>query len=77
MIQVNLNNYCYKEDDTVRRDYGIVGEDGSLLTNKVIIIDIYLPNIRKKCYNKKEELTEMERFLLIGIEENQKNLWNM
>lgn len=35
------------------------------------MIDIYLPNIKKKMYNKGiKALSEMERFLLIGLEEN-------
>ncbi len=43
----------------------------NILTNKIIIIDIYLPNIKKKMYNKGiKALSEMERFLLIGLEEN-------
>ena len=43
----------------------------NILTNKIVIIDIYLPNIKKKMYNKGiKALSEMERFLLIGLEEN-------
>ncbi len=71
VIQVNLNNYCYKEDDTIRRDFVLSSDDNTILTNKIVIIDIYLPNIKKKMYNKGiEALSEMERFLLIGLEEN-------
>lgn len=69
VIQVNLNNYCYKEDNTIRRDFLISSKDNMILTNKIVIIDIYLPNIKKKMYNK-DSLSEMERFLLIGLEEN-------
>ena len=71
VIQVNLNNYCYKEDDTIRRDFLISSTDNVILTNKIVMIDIYLPNIKKKMYNKGiKVLSEMERFLLIGLEEN-------
>lgn len=71
VIQVNLNNYCYKEDDTIRRDFLISSTDNVILTNKIVMIDIYLPNIKKKMYNKGiKALSEMERFLLIGLEEN-------
>lgn len=71
IIQVNLNNYCYKEDNTIRRDFLISSTDNVILTNKIVMIDIYLPNIKKKMYNKGiKALSEMERFLLIGLEEN-------
>ena len=72
VIQVNLNNFCYQGETSTREDFCLLNGKGLIYTEKMIIIDIYLPNIRRKCYNKKEELTEMERFLLIGIEENQK-----
>ena len=71
IIQINLNNYCYKDDLTVRRDYAIMSQDQVIYTNKIIIIDIYLPNIKKKCYTN-SELSEMEKFLLIGILEDPK-----
>ena len=71
IIQINLNNYCYKDDLTVRRDYAIMSQDQIIYTNKIIIIDIYLPNIKKKCYTN-SELSEMEKFLLIGILEDPK-----
>ena len=71
IIQVNLNNYCYKNDLSIRRDYLLMDNEQNILTNKIVIIDIYLPNIKKKMYNKGiKMLSEMERFLLIGLEEN-------
>ncbi len=71
IIQVNLNNYCYKDDSSIRRDYLLMDNEQNILTNKIVIIDIYLPNIKKKMYNKGiKALSEMERFLLIGLEEN-------
>lgn len=71
VIQINLNNYCYKDDLSIRRDYCFMDQDQNILTNKIVIIDIYLPNIKKKSYNK-DNLSEMEKFLLIGLEENPK-----
>ena len=73
VIQININNYSYTNDLEVRSDYAILNYKGNLYTDKIFIIDIYLPNIVKK--SKIEginTLTEMERFLLIGIEENKK-----
>ena len=72
VIQININNYCYYDDLEVRTDYAILNYRGELYTDKIFIIDIYLPNIVKKSKDKKNILTEMERFLLIGIEENRK-----
>ncbi len=73
-ILVNLNNYCYEEDEKVRRDIALFDSDGNLYTNTLVIIDIYLPNIKKKCYTKgMKALSEMERFLLIGIEQDIKS----
>ncbi len=71
VIQINLNNYCYQDDLRTRRDYCFMDNDQNILTNKIVIIDIYLPNIKKKSYNK-DTLSEMEKFLLIGLEENPK-----
>ena len=73
-ILVNLNNYCYEKDDKVRRDIALFDQDGNLYTNTLVIVDIYLPNIKKKCYTKGiKALSEMERFLLIGIEQDIKS----
>ena len=41
------------------------------MNNKLTIIQIYVPNLRKKCYNEgKEKLSEEERYLLGLVEEN-------
>ena len=71
VIQININNFSYQDDEVVRRDYAVMSDDKVLLTNKIIVVDIYLSNIKKKSYNK-DKLSEMERFLLIGIEEDRK-----
>lgn len=68
IILINLNNYRYKGDYETRRDYAFLDNEGNVYTRNLIIVDIYLPNIVKKCYTSgKEALTEMERFLLIGV----------
>ena len=71
VIQINLNNFCYEGDNRIRRDFVWMDEEGVILTNQLVIVDIYLPNIVKKCYNG-DELSEMERFLKIGMEESKK-----
>lgn len=68
IILINLNNYRYTDDYETRRDYAFLDNEGNVYTRNLIIVDIYLPNIVKKCYTSgKEALTEMERFLLIGV----------
>ena len=67
-ILINLNNYCYRDNNKVRRDFAFLDQDGYLYTDNLVIVDIYLPNIIKKCYTDGiEHLSEMERFLLLGI----------
>lgn len=68
IILINLNNYRYSDDYETRRDYAFLDSEGNVYTRTLIIVDIYLPNIVKKCYTKgKEALTEIERILLIGV----------
>ena len=45
-------------------------KNGLLITDKIKFYNIYLPNIRKKCYNKKNKLSALERYLLVMIDEN-------
>jgi len=71
VIQINLNNYSYKEDNEIVRVFTLSSSDKVILTNLIYIIDIYLPNIMKKSYNNNIKiLNELERFLLVGLEEN-------
>ena len=50
--------------------YNIIkNEEGIRLTNNIIIIQIYIPNLRKKWYNK-EKLNEEERYALGLVEPN-------
>ena len=70
-ILVNLNNYCYKGDDSIRKDFALSDHIGVLYTDSLLVVDIYLPNIKKKCYTKGiKALSEMERFLLAGVEQD-------
>lgn len=43
--------------------------EGILMNDKKIIVQIYLPNLRKKCYNEGvEKLDEREKFILTMVE---------
>ena len=71
VIQVNLNNFCYKNNNKSVDVFTLNNKDGTTLSNKIIIINIYLPNIRKKCYtNGIESLNEFERYILVLSETN-------
>ncbi len=60
VILINLNNYTRIDNNRIIDVYSFISQSGEYLT-PVKIIDIYLPNIKLK-YERKEELTELERF---------------
>lgn len=71
VLQINLNNFCYKDDLEIKRNFYLLSEDNKLASNSLVIVDIYLPNIKKKMYNKGiKNLNELKRFLLIGLEDD-------
>ena len=71
VLQINFNNF-YREglEEKAVRVYTM--NDGSVkLTDKIIIVEISLPLLQEKCYNKGvEKLTEMERVILTTYETN-------
>ena len=65
IIQFNWNNFSFKGHDKIIEVYGIQNDDFLRLTNNIIIVQIYVPNIIKKCYTKGvKSLNEFERFIL-------------
>lgn len=71
IIQFNLNNFAFENNDKIVDVYTFQNENGVLLDNRFIIILIFIPNLRKKYLEKGiESLSEAERFLLILIETN-------
>ena len=75
-IQINLNNFSFEGDDNTIEVYKLRDEEGISLTDKITIIYIYLPKIRKKLYNG-DKLTELERLLLVFNEGNLDCLKNL
>ena len=76
-IQININNFIFEGTKDSIETYGIIREDGKKwLTDKIIIINIYLPIIKEKCYNK-EKLSEFEKLLLVFNETDNKTLNNL
>ena len=72
-IQVNLNNFSFSGVDEIRQDFMLRDEKGNILTDKIKIIQIYIPLIRKKWYDN-NEITELEKFLMIINEKDSKRL---
>ena len=68
VIQININNFTFEGNSKIKEEYSLRNEEGEKLTEKLKFIHIYLPNIRKKCYNK-EKLNVLERLLLAFNEE--------
>ena len=73
-VQVNLNNFTFSGVDEIRQDFMLRDEKGNILTDKIKIIQIYIPLIRKKWYDNCEDLTELEKFLMIINEKDSKRL---
>ncbi len=70
VLQININNFTFKGNKVEIERYSLKNEKGEEFTDKLVFINIYLPNIRKRCYNKEvEELTELERLMLTFNEE--------
>ena len=80
VAQVNINNFRFKDRKDVLEECYITNvnhmpkdiDDFQIYSNKIRIINIYLPNINKKEYNK---LKLYEKLLLI-FNENDKKLLN-
>ena len=73
ILQINLNNFTFENNDREVEEYALRNENGEYLTEKIKIINIYLPNIRKKYYNK-EKLNELDKVMLVLNEEDNNNL---
>ena len=63
IIQININNFSFKGNNKSIEEYYIQNEEYKL-TDKIKYIFIYLPNIRKKYYNK-EKINEIEKLMLV------------
>ena len=67
--EFNLNNFSFIGNDKIVDIYSIQNDEGVILNDKLIFINIYVPNLRKKMYNQGiKNLSEEERYLLGLIE---------
>ena len=69
VIQLNLNNFSFEGNDKIVDIYSVQNKEGLVLNNKLIFIQIYIPNLRRKWYTLGiENLDESERYLLALVE---------
>jgi predicted transposase/invertase (TIGR01784 family) len=70
VVQINFNNFYYKDDKDAVRIFTM--NDGKVkYTDKIIIVQVYLPLLRKKWYDLGiENLEEKEKFILSLYEMN-------
>ena len=73
VVQININNFFFKGNDQGEEEYSLKNNKGELLTDKIKIFNIYLPLIRKKYYNG-EELSYLEKLMLVFNEEDNEKL---
>ena len=75
VIQFNLNNFSFKGNDKIVDIYTIQNNEGIRLNNKLIFVQIYVPNLRKKWYNEGiESLSDEEKYILSLVEVEMDNL---
>ena len=63
-IQININNFNFKGNKKTIDVFYLRDDLGNILTDKVVIVYVSLPLIRKKFYNG-EELTAFELLMLV------------
>lgn len=74
-ILFNFNNFAFLGKDKTYYIYYLKDEDGTVFTDAIIIINIYIPNLLKKCYTQGiKGLDEIEKFIYAQIEEDNEKL---
>ena len=69
VIQFNLNNFAFKGNDKIIDIYTVTNDDNIGLSIKLIFVQIYVPNLRKKWYTKgMKSLSEEEKYILALVE---------
>ena len=69
VIQINLNNFSFTSNNKIIDIYTESNEDGLVLSDKLVFIQIYVPNLRKKWYNEGEKsLSEREKYILALVD---------
>ena len=69
VIQINLNNFSFSSNNKIIDLYTESNEDNLVLSDKLVFIQIYVPNLRKKWYNEGEKsLSEREKYILALVD---------
>mgnify|MGYP001104692749 FL=1 len=69
VIQINLNNFSFSSNNKIIDIYTESNEDNLVLSDKLVFIQIYVPNLRKKWYNEGEKsLSEREKYILALVD---------
>ena len=76
VVQININNFTFEGNNKEVEEYALRNEEGEYLTEKIKIINIYLPIIRNKYYTG-DSLNELDKIMLIFNEEDDKELSNL
>lgn len=64
-LLININNFAYKGKEKIKYVCYLKDSENEALTDKLIVVQIYIPNLVKKWYTSGvEKLTEEERYLL-------------
>ncbi len=69
VIQINLNNFSFLENDKIIDIFTESNMENLVLSDKIIFIQIYVPNLRKKWYTEGEKsLSEREKYILALVD---------
>ncbi len=52
VIQLNINNFAFEENDKIIDIHGIQNDENIWLSDKMVFIQIYIPNLMKKWYTR-------------------------
>lgn len=71
VMQINLCNFTFEGHDEIKHEYAIRDKEGLLITDRLSFLNIYLPNIKKKCYDESDKLTTLEKLLIVYCDTNE------
>lgn len=74
-ILFNINNFSFDGVGEVYTVSYLRDENGIVLTDRIIVINIYIPNLLKKCYTQGiKSLDELEKFIYAVIEDDKSKI---
>lgn len=76
VTQININNFTLGNNNKTKEEYLLKNEDDEILTDKIKIVMVTLPNIKKKYYNN-NELSRLEKLMLVFNENDEDKLLSL